>query len=230
VKEKMERGNYKSIIVSNTIIFEWMDTKHVFLASNNCEDNKVVPVSRQLKRSQFITTNCSKAVNDYNKFMRGVDRFNQRISYYTFDRWSQGNWLRLFICFLNASIFNSFIYYNQLAQDKLSYLNYIVSIAKSLCSGAEGTSHGRPHSRNSKVASSQFILHFDNEMHLIVKGRQRKCAYGSTKEEVRSSIECYTCKLAFCVTDEKKIVFFIIVRFICNHFEPNKINRLENHF
>jgi hypothetical protein len=91
VKEKMERGNCKSIIVSNTIIFKWMDTKHAFLASNNCEDNKVVPVSRQLKSGQFITINCPKAINDYNKFMRGVDRFNQRISYYTFDHRSRRN-------------------------------------------------------------------------------------------------------------------------------------------
>ncbi len=28
----------------------------------------------------------------------------------------------------------------------------------------------------------------------------------------------------------KKIVFLIIIRFLCTHFEPNKINRLENHF
>ena len=208
VKEKMERGNFKSIIVSNTIIFKWMDTKHVFLASNNCEDNKVVPVSRQLKSGQYITINCPKAINDYNKFTRGVDRFNQRISYYTFDHRSRRNWLRLFIFFLNASIFNSFICYNQLAQDKLSYLNYMVSIAKSLCSGAERRSRGRPPSETSKVASSQSILHLDNEMHLPVKGTRRRCAYCSTKEEqVRSTIECYTCKLAFCVTDEKNCFF-----------------------
>ncbi len=106
VKEEMERGNCKSIIVSNTIIFKWIDTKHVFLASNNCEDNKVVPVSRQLKSGQLSTINCPKAINDYNKFMRGVDRFNQRISYYTFDHRSRRNWLRFFIFFLNAHLFS----------------------------------------------------------------------------------------------------------------------------
>ncbi len=83
----------------------------------------------------------------------------------------------------------------------------MISIAKSLCSGAERRSRGRPPSKNSKVASSQSILHFDNERHLPVKGT-RRCAYCSTKEEqVRSSIEFYTCKLAFCVTDEKNCFF-----------------------
>jgi len=33
-KNKMERGDYKSMIISNSIVFICMDTKHVFLASN----------------------------------------------------------------------------------------------------------------------------------------------------------------------------------------------------
>jgi hypothetical protein len=43
---------------------------------------------------------------------------------YTLDRKSKRNWLRLFIYFLNVSISNSLISYNQLAQGKLAYLNY----------------------------------------------------------------------------------------------------------
>ncbi len=43
----------------------------------------------------------------------------------------------------------------------------MVSIAKSLCSGSERRSRGRPPSENSKEASLHSILHFDNEMHLL---------------------------------------------------------------
>jgi hypothetical protein len=41
-KNKMERGDCKSMITSNSIVFIWMDTKHVFLASNYHKVNEVV--------------------------------------------------------------------------------------------------------------------------------------------------------------------------------------------
>ncbi len=46
-KNKMEQGDYKSMIISNSIVFIWMDTKHVFLASNYHKDNEVAPISRR---------------------------------------------------------------------------------------------------------------------------------------------------------------------------------------
>jgi hypothetical protein len=122
-KYKMERGDYKSIITSNSIVFIWMDTKHAFLARNYHKDNEIVSISRQLTNGQRITINYPKAIKDYNQFVHGVDRLSQRISCYNVDRKSKRNWLRIFIYFLNASIFNSFICYNQLPQDKLTYLN-----------------------------------------------------------------------------------------------------------
>ncbi len=82
----------------------------------------------------------------------------------------------MFIYFLNASIFNSFVCYNQLAQDKLTYLNYMVSVAKSLCSSSERIHRGRHPSENKyKLASpKQNALNFGHEMHLPVKGKRRK--------------------------------------------------------
>jgi hypothetical protein len=85
LKEKMERGDHKSMVISNTIIFKWMDTKHVFLASNDCQNTAIVTTSRRLKNRQLIEINCPKPIRDYNKFMHGVDRFNQRTSCYSFD-------------------------------------------------------------------------------------------------------------------------------------------------
>ena len=208
-KNKMERGDCKSMVRSNSIVFIWMDNKQVSLASNYHEDNEVVPISRRLKDGQRITVDCAKAVKDYNQFSHRVDHPRQRISCYNLDRKSKRNWLRIFIYFLNASICNSFICYNQLAQNKLTYLNYMVSVAKSLCSGSERVSRGRPPSENkSSLALSKTALNFVNEMHLPVKGKRRRCAYCSTKEtDVRSTVECFSCKLSFCLKDEKNCFF-----------------------
>ena len=103
LKEKMERGEYKSIVTSNFVIFKWMDAKHVFLGSNDYQNTEIIRISRRLKNKQLIEIDCPKAIKDYNKFIRGIDRFNQRISCYLFDRKSRRNWLRLFIFFVTAS-------------------------------------------------------------------------------------------------------------------------------
>jgi hypothetical protein len=180
-----------------------MDTKQVVLASNYHKDNEVVLISRRLNNGQRITIDCPKAVKDYNQFSHGVDQLSQRISCYNLDRKSKRNWLQMFIYFLNASISNSFICYNQLAQDKLTYLNYMVSLAQSLCSGHERISRERPPSEKySKLASPKTVLSFDSEMHLPVTAKRRRCAYCSTNEamDFRSNIECFTCKLPLCLT------------------------------
>ncbi len=82
-------------------------------------------------------------------------------------------------------------------------LNYMVSVAKSLCSGSEQISRGRPPSESkSKLAAPKTVLSFDNEMHLPVTAKRRRCAYCSTKEaDFRSNIECATCKLPLCLRD-----------------------------
>ena len=73
--------------------------------------------AKKNKRGRGDTINCPKAVKDYNQFSHGVDPLGQRISCYNLDRKSKRNWRQMFIYFLNASICNSFICYNQLAQD-----------------------------------------------------------------------------------------------------------------
>ena len=208
LKEKMERGEYKSIVTSNSVVFKWMDTKHVFLASNDCQNTGIVRISRRLKNRQLIEIDCPKAIKDYNKFMHGVDRFNQRMSCYLFDRKSRRNWLRLFIFFFNTSLVNSHICYNQLVENKLSYLNYLVSVAESLCSDAERLNPGRPSNKVRHPSSPQRVAQLNAQMHLPVIGTRRRCAYCSTKEvQVRSNVECSTCKLALCVKDEKNCFY-----------------------
>ena len=85
-KNRMQRGDCKSIMTSNSIVFIWMDTKHVFLASNYHKDNEVVSICRRLQNGQRTTIACPTAIKDYNQFSHGVDLFNQRISCYDLDR------------------------------------------------------------------------------------------------------------------------------------------------
>ena len=68
----------------------------------------------------------------------------------------------------------------------------MVSISKSLYPGTERISRGRAPSKNFKVASSQSIFCFDNEMHLPVKGTGGRCAYCSISgEQLHSALNVH---------------------------------------
>ena len=84
----------------------------------------------------------------------------------------------------------------------------MVSVAKSLCSVSERIHRGRPSENKSKLASPKAVLNFDHEMHLPVKEKRRRCAYCSTKEaNFLFNIEFFTCKLPFCLKEEKNCFF-----------------------
>ena len=71
-----------------------------------------------------------------------------------FDRKSKRNLLCLFFFFFNASLANSFVSYNQLGSNELSYLNYLVFAAKYRCSGADRTNLGRSASEKKNESAS----------------------------------------------------------------------------
>ena len=161
-----------------------------------------------MKNRQLIELDCPEAIKGYNTFIRDVDRFNQRISCYLFDRKSRSKWRRLSIFFLNASLANSYICYNQLAWNELSDLNYLVSVAESLCSGAERLKPGRPSNEVRTPSLPQRVAQPNDQMHLPVIGTRHRCAYCSTEEvQVRSNKGCSTCKLASSVKEEKNCFY-----------------------
>ena len=70
---------------------------------------------------------------------------------------------------------------------------------------------GRPTSAEKydfSAPTPPFTNQLHSGMHLPVKRTRRRCAKCSTNEvQVRSTIECSFCKLAFCVTDEKNCFY-----------------------
>lgn len=148
-----------------------------------------------------------KVIMGYKNFSDGVDRLNQRISSYIFDRKSKRNWLRRFLFFLSVSSVHSYVCYHQWDRNELSYLDYLVSVAKFSCCGAKWKNIERPPSAKKYELSAiiqLFTIHSNSEMHLSIKGTLRRCAKCSTNEaQVWSSIQYSSYKLAFCVTEEK---------------------------
>ena len=61
-KNKTKRGDCKSMVLLNSIVFIWMDTNQEFLASNYHKDDELGSICRRLKNDQRITIDCPKAV------------------------------------------------------------------------------------------------------------------------------------------------------------------------
>ena len=131
-KDKLKRGEYKFCSARGISVVKWQDKRPVFVARNLYDPRETETVIRTQKDGSKQNVNCPKMVSEYNKFMRGVDLFDQRISSYSIDRKSKRNWIRIFVYFLQASLSNAFICYNDLSASNMTYIEFLASVSISL--------------------------------------------------------------------------------------------------
>lgn len=123
-------------------ISKWMDRgkKPVVIIStiHNPSENGVV--KRKNKEGIREDVNCPKSVYDYNKYMGGVDRFDQLLECYNISWKSRRWWIKLFYHFCDSAVINSFILYstelklNQNRVRPMSHLLYRSTLANELIS------------------------------------------------------------------------------------------------
>ena len=188
-----------------------MDKKEVLVASNYFDPKESSEVTRRCKDGSRQKISCPLAIVEYNKNMGGVDLSDQKIKYYTIDRKSKRNWMRIFFHFLGTSIVNSFIYYKDLCgSSNISTVNYISCISTALIGNYCGRKRiGRPSARNSqkriRIEESSSDLEDSEKVRLSahlpdVIPTYRRCAYCSTKEkEKRTNVICIFCGVCLCV-------------------------------
>ena len=72
-----------------------------------------------------------EAVVEYNRYMGGVDKGDQLLSYYGFPHRTVTWWRRAFYFLLDATIVNSYILYSKTVQGRrLSHEQYRITLAK----------------------------------------------------------------------------------------------------
>ncbi|CAF3458405.1 unnamed protein product [Rotaria socialis] len=98
--EKLERSDYRYLTSNGVSVIKWMDKKEVFIASNYFDPAVESEVSRRDKDGNRKQISCPLAIVQYNKYMGDVDLSDQKIKYYTIDRKSKRNWMRIFFHFL----------------------------------------------------------------------------------------------------------------------------------
>jgi hypothetical protein len=131
-KEQLQLGEYKYYTSNQISVVKWQDKEPVFISSNFFDSEETATVTRTEKDGSKQVIVCPLLVSQYNKHKGGVDLFDQRISCYSIDRKSKRDWFCIFLFFLQASLSNAFVCYNDVCQPRLTYSEFLCRVSTSL--------------------------------------------------------------------------------------------------
>ena len=127
----LKKGEFLSRHNGKVLVTAWRDKKVVKVLTTVHEDKMVNVTQRQKGHRHGVTVPKPVAVEQYNKYMNGVDRLDQMISYYPLARRSY-KWYKKFCMYLfSIAMYNSFILYRAAKEDsekKEKLLNYVLSV------------------------------------------------------------------------------------------------------
>lgn len=97
------------MINSGVSWLKWEDKRVVTLLSNRHDTSKTGNIYRRNKQNVREIITCPEIIIDYNSYMDGVDKADQKKSCYQTDRKSKKNWPRQFLHFVDVSIVKAHI-------------------------------------------------------------------------------------------------------------------------
>lgn len=214
----MKAGEHDGATDGEITISKWMDRgkKSVCVISTMHSASKTAHVLRTQPTGERKLVQCPEAISDYNKYMGGVDHFDQLLSSYSISWKSRRWWMRIYYYCLDACVVNSYIIYkttlNQ-SSDKskpMSHLEFRSVLASQLIGSYSGRSKpgpisqcGRGRKKNQPEGRSTVYnaMRLNNVgKHLPMIGSRRRCCHCSTaKKQQRSKVICKECNVALCV-------------------------------
>lgn len=205
---KLQKGDYIWRTKGSITAYQWKDTKNVHALSNFHHPNDTADVVRKLANGSSVSVQCPKAISDYNTWMGGVDRFDQRRNAYPADRRSKKSWYRIFYFLLDAAVVNAFL---QMKEDnQMSYLWFRLVLGRQLINGQTFKgSNNRPYKANKKgTKNGQKMVGVQDEVRFLGDGhhpqkvaKRRRCRWcSSAKKEARTNFLCSACNVPLCAT------------------------------
>lgn len=202
-------------------VFKWMDRgkKPVVTVSTIHKGETTSIVKRKNNLGVREDVQCPLRIAEYNKYMGGVDHFDQLKECYNIAWKSRRWWVKLFYHFCDATIVNAYIMYTtsvKLNSNKIRPLNQLLfrsTLANELigefCSRktvAPNKNIPSTKRKPNKTGDGRIILPGNNSRlqnvgnHLPIVGKYNRCRLCSTKKNVkRSKITCKECKVALCL-------------------------------
>lgn len=209
-KRSLEKGERRVIVIEDSMsVVQWHDKRIVSLLSTIHGDN-TVSVERRSRQAEGGREVVEKpeAITEYNKYMGGVDRGDQLLSYYGFPHRTVKWWRRAFFFLIDAAIVNSYTMYCQQTQGRrLSHESFRIELAKDMLKAASPqpaqSLHGPQHQPQQPLARLT-ERHFPGQLEKSATGRQlqRACAVCSNKKgrgRKTTTFFCKQCNLPMCI-------------------------------
>jgi len=186
-------------------VCRWKDrgSKPVTVISSMHNASHSEIVHRKNSRGEKIAISCPSSIADYNRYMGGVDKFDQYMAAYSICQKSRRWWVKMFYYLLDTSIVNSFLMYKKSCNSHktkyMSHLEFRSTLANELISNY--SSRKRPTiSPSQKRSKSNVEVISTFEPHIATKiVTYRRCFRCSTKKhDKRSNVMCATCNKVLC--------------------------------
>ena len=213
-KESLKKGEKRAIPLDTTMnVIQWSD-KRVVSVLSTLHGDKAVTVTRRsrLAPGGYEEIEKPEAITEYNKYMGGVDRGDQLLSYYGFPHRTVKWWRRAFFFLVDAAIVNSYIMYCQHSTERrMSHELFRIELAKELIKASHTASspsqeepqHGPRHQRQQPLARLM-ERHFPGQYTRSSTGRQiqRCCGVCSNKKgrgKKTTTFYCKQCDMPMCI-------------------------------
>ena len=180
------------------LFLKWKDKREVAMLTT-IHDDSCITVERRSRAVPGGTEEVSKpyAIDQYNKFMGGVDKQDQFLSYYGFTRRTVKWWKKVFFYLLDSAVVNAYIMYTQAKPGirKLTHVQFRLELVKQLLLYDPVVS-SQTIGRSLQPSSRLTERHFLEKVPSCPNGKQsqRDCAVCSMKKGRKRKTTVYQCK------------------------------------
>ena len=186
---------------------EYLLFSSVILLASNVDENRgeLTVLRRQKGTADKIRVVCPKVIDNYNKWMGGVDLVDQRTSYYQLDRKARFRfYLRVFFDMMDISVVNAFIIYNQRFPRQLTLLQFKEAISDGLTRNFSSRKRNFPQIR-SNILIKRRPSNVSQAVHLpTFNNARRRCVQCSKQSiEQRTFVKCTSCDVSLCLLKER---------------------------
>ncbi|XP_023312894.1 piggyBac transposable element-derived protein 4-like [Anoplophora glabripennis] len=210
--KELKRGDFDWRVTDDGIsCVKWMDKRIVLLGSNYENPSDTDHVVRRKKNGETENVPCPKVLKNYNQNMGFVDKADMLKKTYQIDRMSKKWWPRIFWHFIDVSVVNAFIIFQQRCGNNrgMNLKAFRLAVVTGLVgAGKETVKKGRASLEQKNVNNYKPTVplekRWDQSLHMPVYGNYRRCALCSNRDhQRRSKWACDTCGVALCLFDKK---------------------------
>lgn len=139
------------------------------------------------------------AVNEYNKYMKGVDRHVQLRMNYFLRRYSKKAWKNMYFFLVNCAIVNAFILFSatstrQNTRKRFTHLDFRMELVHQMIAGFSGLKRKAEEPVQVVQDPQNYLVHES-----VHKGSKRRCRVHMSKmERKETAFGCKVCNVHLC--------------------------------